>query len=172
MWKILLTHPGQDKMPTILKTKFSIHFFDDFTESKQTWMIWNSILHCTRPQWVNSSPPVPHICVRELGQQGFRQWLVACSAPSHYQNQCNRILRNKLQWNFHQDKNFSFRKMHLKVLYAKLRPFCPGRDELMAKPQEKHNSASAYLLSALQSAGPIRRLHPNFGITEPNGTKP
>ena len=31
---------------------------------------------------------VPHICVRELGQHWLRQWLVACSAPSHCLNQC------------------------------------------------------------------------------------
>ena len=30
----------------------------------------------------------PHICVSELGQHWHRQWLAACSAPSHYLNQC------------------------------------------------------------------------------------
>ena len=29
-------------------------------------------------------------------------------------------------------QNFSFTKMHLKITSAKWRPFCPGRDELMA----------------------------------------
>ena len=28
-------------------------------------------------------------------------------------------------------QNFSFTKMHLKILFAKLRPFCPGGDELI-----------------------------------------
>ena len=52
---------------------------------------------------INSSPPVPHICVGELGQHWFRQWLVACSAPSHYLNQywlvVNLTLGNQSQWN-------------------------------------------------------------------------
>ena len=48
-------------------------------------------------------PSVPYICVGELGEQWFREWLVACSVPSHYPNQCwhivNWTLGNKLQWN-------------------------------------------------------------------------
>ena len=52
---------------------------------------------------VNSFPLVPHICVNELGRHWFRQWLVACLAPSHCLNQYCRIvnwtLGNKLQWN-------------------------------------------------------------------------
>ena len=52
-------------------------------------------------------PLVLHICVGELGQHWFRQWFVACSAPSHYLNQCwlivNWTLRNKIQWNLNQN---------------------------------------------------------------------
>ena len=51
----------------------------------------------------NSSPLMPHICVSELGQHWFRQWLVACSVPSHYLNKCWFIAKwtpgNKFQWN-------------------------------------------------------------------------
>ena len=56
--------------------------------------------------------PVPHICVSELGQHWFRQWLVTWSAPSHYLNQCwnivNWTFRNKLQWN----SNLKIQKFH------------------------------------------------------------
>ena len=52
---------------------------------------------------------MPHICVSRSGEHWFRYWLVAYSAPSHYQNQCyqcwftaNWTLRNKFQWNFSQ----------------------------------------------------------------------
>ena len=42
-------------------------------------------------------------------QHWFRQWLVAWSAPSHYQNQCwnivNKTLRNELQWIFCRNSN-------------------------------------------------------------------
>ena len=40
-------------------------------------------------------------------QHWIRKWLVACSAPNHYLNQCwvfvSCTLRNKLQWNFNQN---------------------------------------------------------------------
>ena len=57
-----------------------------------------------QPQFVNSSP---HRCVSESDQHCFRQWLAACSAPSHYLNQCwllvNWTLRDKLQGNSDQN---------------------------------------------------------------------
>ena len=37
-------------------------------------------------------PLVPQICINELSHYWFRQWLVACSAPSHYLNQCCLIV--------------------------------------------------------------------------------
>ena len=50
-----------------------------------------------------------HICVIGLGQHMFRQWPVACSAPSHYLNQYWRFvdwtLRNQFQWNSNQNTN-------------------------------------------------------------------
>ena len=60
---------------------------------------------------------VPHICVGEVGHHWFRQWLVACSAPSHYLNQCWLIVNwtpgNTSQWNLIL-RSFSFEKIHLK----------------------------------------------------------
>ena len=48
-------------------------------------------------------PLVPHICINKLGHHWFRQWLVACPAPSHYWNQCWLIViwipGNKFHWN-------------------------------------------------------------------------
>ena len=50
---------------------------------------------------------VLRICISESGQHCFRLWLVAYSAPSHFQNQCwvivNWSLRNKLRENFNQN---------------------------------------------------------------------
>ena len=53
---------------------------------------------------INSSPlTAGYICVDELGQHCFRQWLVAFSAPSHYLNQfwfvVNWTLRSNFLWN-------------------------------------------------------------------------
>ena len=46
---------------------------------------------------------VTHICIGKLGHHWFRQWHVACSAPSHYLDQCCLIVngkhKSKLQWN-------------------------------------------------------------------------
>ena len=33
------------------------------------------------------------VCVNELGHHWFRRWLVACSVPSHYLNQCWLIVK-------------------------------------------------------------------------------
>ena len=50
---------------------------------------------------------VTHICVNELGRHRFRYWLVDCSAPSRYLNQCWRIVNwshgNKFQWNMNRN---------------------------------------------------------------------
>ena len=58
---------------------------------------------------------VPHICVSESRQHGFRKWLVAYSAPSHYLNQCCFIVnwpaRSKLQWNFNQNTKVFIREI-------------------------------------------------------------
>ena len=43
----------------------------------------------------------------------------------------NFTLKNKHQWNFNENANISFRKMHLKISFAVWRRFCPGRDELI-----------------------------------------
>ena len=48
-------------------------------------------------------PLVTQKCVGVLGHHWFRQWLVACSAPSQYRNQCWLIVNwtagNKIRWN-------------------------------------------------------------------------
>ena len=42
----------------------------------------------------------------------------------------NWTIRNKFQWNFNWNSNFSFKKIWLKILSVKWQPFCPGGDEL------------------------------------------
>ena len=74
--------------------------------------IWTEI--CSLVQGSNISPvnslrPSDAYMRQWSNQHWFRQWLVACSAPSHYQNQCwnivNKTLRNKLQWIFSRNSN-------------------------------------------------------------------
>ena len=57
---------------------------------------------------INSlSPSDPYICISKTCQHCFRYWLLACSVPSHYLNQCwdivNCTLGNKFQWNFNKN---------------------------------------------------------------------
>ena len=89
------------------------------------------------------SPLVPHICVSKLGQHWFRQWLVACSAPSHCLDQCwlivNWTLRNKRYWNSIRNTKGFFHEKHLKMSSAKWWPFCPGRDELSCPPRQQRS---------------------------------
>ena len=58
--------------------------------------------------------------------------------PSHYLNQCwiivNWTLRNKLLWNFNQNTKLFIPKMHLKISFAKWRPFCREGDDLKFLP--------------------------------------
>ena len=49
-----------------------------------------------------------------LGLNVLKYWLVACSAPNHYLNQCwiivDKTHRNKFQWFLNQINNFSFKQ--------------------------------------------------------------
>ena len=64
---------------------------------------------------------VTHICGGNIDQHCFRKWLVACSAPSHYLNQCwnivNWTLRNKpLQWHHNGRDGVSNHQRHVCLL--------------------------------------------------------
>ena len=54
-------------------------------DSGQNIVIDRCALHSS----FNSSPLVPHICVSKLSKHWSREWLITCSAPSHYMNQCH-----------------------------------------------------------------------------------
>ena len=73
---------------------------------------------------LNSSPPVLHICVGELGQHWFRWWLVACSTPSLYLTKCWFIvkctLRNKRQWNSNRNTIFFIHVFAFKNLVCEM----------------------------------------------------
>ena len=75
-------------------------------------------IYVTRLQWVN------------LGHHCFQWWLVTCSAPSHYLNQCwiiiiyITIIRSKIQWNSKQIQWFSLKKINLKISSTKCEAIC------------------------------------------------
>ena len=95
-------------------------------------------------------PLVPHIYVGELSHHWFRKWPVACTAPSHYLNQCCHIViyspRNIFQWNSFEIQIFSFKKMPLNLSSAKWRPFYPGGDKLIIVTDHMcvHNDAKIF----------------------------
>ena len=67
----------------------------------QCWLRSMSPNGVTRPQWVNSlMPSDAYICIINIDQHLFREWLGAWLAPSHSLNQCciivNWTLRNRL----------------------------------------------------------------------------
>ena len=80
-------------------------------------------------------PWVLHICISELGQHWFRQWLVACSAPSHYLNQCSLIvnwtLRNKLRWNWNKNMKLFIYKNVFKNVVCKMAAILSMGDEFI-----------------------------------------
>ena len=87
-------------------------------------------------------PLVPHICVNELGRQWFRWWVFACSAPSHYLNQCWLVVnwqpfRNNCSEIWIKIQNLSYKKMHFEMSSVKWRAFCQGEmsQELIPKPK-------------------------------------
>ena len=91
----------------------------------------------TSPATLTHLPLVQHLCVSEMGQHLFRQWLVGCSAPSHYLNQrwviVNWNLMINRQWNSNQNTFFFIHKNTFEMSSAKWSPvFFPGRDELIA----------------------------------------
>ena len=62
-----------------------------------------------------------HWCTSKLCYHWIIQWLVACSAPSHYLNQCwiivQKTLGNKtLQWNFNRNSNIFIEENAFKTL--------------------------------------------------------
>ena len=69
------------------------------------------------------------INVIKLGHHCFRQWLVACLAPSHYLSAAI-LLIGAFETNFSEVlieiSTSPFKKMHLKMLSWKWRPFCLG----------------------------------------------
>ena len=71
-------------------------------------MISNALANHNRYASLTPLPLVSHICVSESGQLWFTWWLDAYSGPRQYLNQCwvfvNWTIRNKLQWNFNQNR--------------------------------------------------------------------
>ena len=72
--------------------------------------------------------------VSESGRHLFRQWVVACLAPSHYINQhwviVNWTLRGTNFIEILIKIKHLIMKMHLKISPVKWRPFYPGENEL------------------------------------------
>ena len=64
-----------------------------------------------------------HICIGEPGQLCFRQWLVACSAPSHYLKQCFDLL---LIDQFHKSQNAPVPYPTMQHSEQKCAHFCSG----------------------------------------------
>ena len=91
-------------------------------------------------QRVNSSPP----CAAYM-RQWLRSALVQIKAcrlfgakplPKPMLGYCQVDPCEQTSWNFNTLQTFPFTKMHLEILSAKWRPFCPGGDELTNNEQK------------------------------------
>ena len=78
--------------------------------------------------------PKSHIYINELGHHWSGLWLVACSAPSHYLNQCWLLSIGLLGTYFSEIwiriLSFSIKKIEWKCCMPQWQPFYPGGDEL------------------------------------------
>ena len=105
--------------------------------------VWSNITHQIHTLLLTHLPPVPHICVEELGQRCFRQWFVACSAPSHYLNQCwlivNRSLRNKLQWTSNRNTKLFIHENAFENVACEMAAILSGEDELIIPSSHSQN---------------------------------
>ena len=107
--------PHQNKAHKRRETCVYFHGFVVHLSTMKSWLNHRSLalFHKTNLwyhiNYLTHLHLVPHICVSELYQHWFRQWLVACSAPSHSLNQCwgivNWTIGNKLQWNSIKNSN-------------------------------------------------------------------
>ena len=89
---------------------------------------------------VNYWGRVTYICVGELCQHWFRQWLVAWTAPSHHLNQCWNIVnstpRNTFQWNFISHSKVFIQENAFENVIGKYRPFHFGPNMLRCPCRE------------------------------------
>ena len=128
-----------------------------------------------------------HICVSELGQHWFRQWLVAYSVPSHYLNQCwiivNWTLRNKLQWNFNQNTKLFIHGnaseniicemaaiinkvyVHDKDNYCTKKKKCSGYQSAVPTAKAELVSWELLVVSAVLIRNQVHQIHWNLSIT-------
>ena len=87
---------------------------------------------------------VTHICVSQLDHHCFRSWPVACTAPSHYLNQCwtivNWTLSNKLQCNLNRNSNTFIQENALESVVCEMAA-------ILSRPQ------------CVKHAGPFHRHH-------------
>ena len=96
----------------------------------QRWSLIRMVIRKSHKMkyFINSSPPSTACMCRWTSSAFFRQWLGACSAPSHYLNQCwlivNWTLRNKRRWNSNLNTKLFIQKMHLKMSSARTAVIC------------------------------------------------
>ena len=120
--------PLPESIMTNAETNFSAFWIRMWKSQENAFDVSANGGHCAQTSVLTHWGQVMHICVSVINHHWFRWWLVARSVPSHYLNQCwfiiNWTLGNKFQCNLNENSNFSFKKMHLKILSAKWQPFC------------------------------------------------
>ena len=115
-------------------------------ESKWVYIAWwycikstplDQFQYCIPSSVLTHLPPVPHACAIESCWHWIRWWLVACSAPSYYLNQCWLIVNwtpgNKCQWNSNRNSIIFIQESAFKIVVSQNGGHCvQGGDPLTA----------------------------------------
>ena len=101
---------------------WTIHTQICFEQKIKLYLIFRRVLNIEIMQAVEIVPRGGSLC-----KLWFRQWLVVCSASSHYLNQCWLIVirRNKFQGNLVEIQLFLLMKLRVKISFGIWRPFWP-----------------------------------------------
>ena len=108
---------------------------------------------CHSEKQMSQRPSAVTVTYMRQGTGSALVQVMACSASSHYPNQCWGIvsctLRNKLQWNSNHNTKPFVHEHTFKIPSAKWFLFCAGRDEFKYRPQ------NGSLLSDSQRVNPV-----------------
>ena len=110
-------------IPTLQCCSFRVQIDKHFYPTLHWACDYLSMLELKLTHWGR----VTHICVGNLT-------IIGSDTGLHYLNQCWNIVswtaRNKLQWNVNQNSYIFIKKIQLKMLSGKWRPFCLGLNVL------------------------------------------
>ena len=106
---------------------------------------------------------VRHICIGDLDHHLFKKWHVAFSAPSHFLNQCWKIvnwsLGNKLQLNFNHNLNIFIQENEFENVVCEMVAICHNPKVLMQNNYDMSNKINVSSYYIWYTVHPIKIAH-------------